>query len=119
MDDNTVYIIIGVAVVAILYLVVLYNSIVSVKNQAQRGWADVISYERNKLKIIPKLEEVLKSYEDYEGNILNSITGLREHISKLDNYDISADKLNETESLTRKLQSGISLHAENYPDFKI
>lgn len=46
------------AIVVSLYVVVTYNRIVAAGNAAMRAWAGVITFERQKNKLIPGLLEL-------------------------------------------------------------
>jgi len=58
-------IIISVGVIILILLVwviVIYNSIIGKHNRAKRSWSDVIAYERLKNDVLPQLENMLGEY---------------------------------------------------------
>ena len=61
MDSSMVFLIVfGIIILAV---VLIYNGIISRANAAQRAWANVITQERQKNKIIPHLQAVTEQYQ--------------------------------------------------------
>ncbi|MFC4891722.1 LemA family protein [Pseudofrancisella aestuarii] len=100
------------------YLTYLYNSIISADNSAKRAWSDLVAYKRNLLKIIPKLEESISSYRNYESETLHSITKLRTSIDSLSTKEIDTSSLKETEELSKDVSTALKVSLENYPELK-
>lgn len=65
------------ALCGIGYLISLFNSLIQVRNNIGKAWAniDVLLIQRN--EEIPKLIDVTKAYVQYEKNVLESLTKLR------------------------------------------
>lgn len=106
----------GVAIVA-LFVIYTYNLIVKQGNAVQRAWADVITYERGKLAVLEKIENMVKTYSSFEEGMLTSITRLRQHIDQLPK---SADgsTLNKIEAQTSQLMKTLQVQVEAYPELK-
>lgn len=104
--------------VFIIAVVTIYNGIVSRKNAVERAWAGVITQERQKNAILPELEQVVSEHKEFEADILKDITRLRSKISDLSEHTIDSQRLAEIETLMNKVQSGISVTIEAYPDLK-
>ena len=102
MDTLTVALLL-IVVVAIT-VVVVYNGIVSRKNAAERGWAGVITQERQKDKILPELEKVVSEHKGFESTVLKDITSLRAGLSNL------KDGVIETEMLFSWVESSIGMY---------
>ena len=96
----------------------IYNAIISARNGAERAWADVITYERLKNEVIPKIEKVAGEYKEFEASVLQKITRLRSAISRLDAGKIQPELLGDVERLTRSVQEKIAIAVENYPELK-
>lgn len=111
-------IIIGLLVVVVIAAVTIYNGIVSRKNAVERGWAGVITQERQKGKILPELEKVVSEHKEFETEILTDITRLRSKLSELNESTIDPNTLGEIETLMSKVQGGINVTMEAYPDLK-
>lgn len=111
-------IIIGILVVVVIAIVSIYNGIVSRKNAVERAWAGVISQERQKNNILPELENVVSEHKEFEAGILTDITRLRSKLGELSERKIDTQGLGEIETLMGKVQSGINVTMEAYPDLK-
>src|SRR5690554_124842 len=100
------------------FVVPVYNGIVNRKNAVQRAWATVLVHERQKMKVLPALEQAVNNYSEFEKGLLTQITQLREHLSGLGGSQPDADRLNQSEALTREIMESIKLTVEAYPDLK-
>ncbi|GAA0813208.1 LemA family protein [Colwellia asteriadis] len=104
----------------ILFIVIvkIYNGIIRRHNAVKRAWANVITQQRQKNKIIPYLESSLNKYGDYEQALQKQITQLREAITNLSESDIDHSSLKTAQESTRALVGGIRVAVEAYPDLK-
>src|SRR5690606_25929801 len=115
MEGFIVFLLIMAAILgAIIYI---YNGIVQSRNAVERGWADVITWERKKNKTFPKLEELAKHYTGFEETVMTKVAELRSALAKLsDSVDPAA--LAAVEQQTTSLLKGINIAVEAYPDLK-
>lgn len=113
----TIYLSIFALVVALI-VVFVYNGIVGRMNAVERAWADVMTQERQKNKIIPHLEEVVKRYQAYEESLQTKITALRTSLQRLQAGNVDTDGLADTEQKTRHLMEALNVAVENYPELK-
>ncbi len=103
-----------VAVVIGWYFLSIYNSLIFLRNQIDKAWAniDVLLKQRNDL--IPNLVETVKGYMKHEREVLTEITKLRVSI-------ISAtgpkEKARASEGISAALKSIFAV-AENYPKLR-
>jgi len=106
-----------ILVVLVISLIVLYNGIIGAHNRAQRAWADVLTYERQKTKVLDALQPQVGNYQDYEQKLLTDITQLRSAIAGL---PAAADgrALVTTEKATLALLDSLRVTYEAYPDLK-
>ncbi|MGZ4359411.1 MAG: LemA family protein [Gaiellaceae bacterium] len=72
-----VWIIIGVVVILALWLVVLYNRLVRLRNGAQNAWAQVDVQLRRRYDLIPNLVETVKGYASHERETFEEVTRAR------------------------------------------
>ena len=131
-----IYIIIGVIILILIYILIAYNSFIHSKNLVNEAFStmniylkkrwDIIPnlveavkgysiYEKETLtKIIPNLVEAVKGYSIYEKETLTKITSLRNS-----NYDSLSmnNKINLNEEISKYLSTIIAV-SENYPDLK-
>lgn len=111
--------IVAAVIVAVIIIAGLsiYNGIIGGGNRAQRAWADVLVYERQKTKVLDQLQKVLEDFKIYESSLLEKITGLRSAIKDL---PASADgnALASVESASKELMGGLRIAFEAYPELK-
>ena len=110
------YIILIILVVLAIWVLMGYNDIIGKFNLVQRGWADVTAQERQRGRIIPELESLLKDHKNYESDLLPKITALRSGLSTLNDDQVDPSKLKDISLASKELQSGIKLTAEAYPE---
>lgn len=116
MESN--YVLIGSLVFALIYIIILYNKIISGKNAFQRAWADVITQERQKLNTIPELQKIVEDHKEFERTILDGIVSLRSGLQKLKSDNVDPKALEDIETQTAEIKRGINLTVEAYPDLK-
>jgi LemA protein len=79
-----------IAIVLLLVIVIpisINNQIIQLKNLVKRNWADVLAQERMKLKLMPELEKLAKTYQEYEKGLFEKVAALRTTISAIANSD--------------------------------
>lgn len=108
------YIIIGIIVLLLIYILVTYNKLVESNNIVREAFSTMDIYLKKRWDLIPNLVEIVKGYAKHEKDVLNQITTLRTN-----NYqNMSIDKkINVNEQLTQGISKIIAI-SENYPDLK-
>ena len=71
------YAALGLALLVLAGAVVLYNRLISDRNQARQGYADIDVQLKRRADLIPRLVEVVRGYAAYEKAVLTSVTELR------------------------------------------
>lgn len=112
------YVILAIIVIVIIWAVVVYNSIFNHYNASERAWADVIAQERQRGRIIPELEKVLKQHTAYESNVQEQITKLRQGLSELNDNVIDSKKYSEVNTTQKELMKSLHIAVENYPELQ-
>jgi LemA protein len=107
-----------VLVILALWVLFAYNEIVKKFNLVKRGWADVTAQERQRGRIIPELEKLLKDHKQYETDLLPKIVALRSGLSALNDGEVDPSKLKEINLASKELKSGLALTVEAYPELK-
>ncbi len=106
---------IGVLIAGVFYIVILYNSLISKKNQVQNVFASIDALLKKRYDLIPNLVATVQKYMEHERGTLTEITELR---AKAVSGTLSDDeKVDMDNKLTRTL-GGIMVAVENYPDLK-
>ena len=110
----TLYIIIGVIVIILLYVLITYNGLVKSNNLVKEAFSTMDVYLKKRWDLIPNLVEVVKAYAKYEKEIIEKITALRANAYESMSID---NKINVNEQLTQDLSKIIAI-SENYPELK-
>lgn len=104
-----------VALVIVVILVLIYNSLVAKKNQVQNISASVDVMLKKRYDLIPNLVALASRYMEHEKELLTQITSLRALAMK---PDISqADKISLDKKLSTALGS-VMVAMEAYPELK-
>ena len=100
--------------VLVVYAVVLFNSLVQVKNNVEKAFKniDVLLLQRH--DELPKLIDTCKGYMKHEGKILERLTTLREHYSNAG----TMDKKTQIENQLNQQYLTLAGRWEAYPDLK-
>ena len=110
----TFWIILGVAVV---YLVTLYNSLVTVKNGVSKAWANIDVLLKQRHDELPKLVDTCKQYMQHEQATLEKVIAARSQVSAArEAHNVGA--LGTAEGALRSGLGQLFALAENYPDLK-
>jgi len=102
-------------VVIALILVLMYNSLVSKKNQVENIFAGVDAVLKKRYDLIPNLVASVSKYMEHEKGILEEVTKLRADANKPNISD--AQKMALDAKVTSALGS-IMVAVENYPELK-
>jgi len=75
------WIIVGiVAGFIVLFVIVLYNSVIRLRNQVKNSWAQIDVQLKRRNDLIPNLVETVKGYMKHEKTVLQNITRARSAI---------------------------------------
>ena len=103
--------------VIVVYLVMLYNGLVSVKNNVALAWANIDVLLRQRHDELPKLVEVCKNYKQFEQETLVRIAEARSRVAAArETRNIGA--LGPAEAALRSGVAGVFAVAERYPELK-
>lgn len=108
------YIIIGIIVLLVLYVLTTYNSFVKIKNRVSEAFSTMDVYLKKRWDLIPNLVETVKGYAKHEESILEEVTKLRSA-----SYDNMSDK--DKVEVNQKLSQGVAkliAIGEAYPELK-
>ncbi|MEA3371281.1 MAG: LemA family protein [Campylobacterota bacterium] len=104
-----------VLIVVGIILILMYNSLVSKKNQVENIFASVDTQLKKRYDLIPNLVASVSKYMEHEKSLLTEVTKLRAEANKpniSDEHKIALDA-----KMTSALGS-IMIAVENYPDLK-
>jgi LemA protein len=112
----------GIIVIALLfslvfYLILIYNNLVSLKNNVAKNWANIDVLLKQRYAELPKLIDACQAYMTYEQETLTKVVEARKSaLFATESKDLVALGAAEL-----SLQSGLSklfALSENYPDLK-
>jgi LemA protein len=71
------WILLGIVVVLLLWLVVIYNRLVSLRQTCAQSWADIEVQLKQRHELIPNLVETVKGYAAHERGTLDAVISAR------------------------------------------
>lgn len=101
-----------------LWAITVHNNILRMSQTVIRSWADVITYERQKIKILESLEPILTNIISHESKVYGNITSMRSSINSLNNNKLDADEIEKIEDSSQEVFKQLYAVQENYPDLK-
>ena len=66
-----------VLVVFVAYIIGIYNSLISLKNRINNGWAQIETQLQRRYDLIPNLVETVKGYAAHEKEVLDRVSTAR------------------------------------------
>lgn len=105
--------IIAVAVFAI-YLIVIYNRLVSYKNRRENAFADIDVQLKQRHDLVPQLVSAVKGYMEHEAGVLREVTEARARAQGAGSID---ERIEAEQQLTSAIR-GFQIQVEAYPDLK-
>lgn len=108
------WIIIGIIVVMLLYIILAYNRLIRLQNLTKEGWSGIDVQLKQRANLIPNLVESVKGYMGHESGVLEKVTELRTQALASPNLQERANNENMLTSALRQLFAV----SENYPDLK-
>ena len=108
------YIALGIIIVLVSYLVIKYNSFISLVNRTKEAWADIDVQLKRRYDLIPNLVNTVKGYATHESGTFEKITEAR---SKAMQAGTPAEKGEAENILSGTLKSLFAI-SEAYPDLK-
>jgi LemA protein len=111
---ETIYIILAIIAVVVLYVIALYNGLIKLKNRVKEAWSDIDVQLKRRYNLIPNLVETVKGYATHEKELFENVTKARTAAMGATGVK---DKAETENMLTGALKSLFAV-SENYPDLK-
>ncbi len=108
------WIVLGVAALAVIILISIYNRLVALRQNREQSFADIDVQLKQRFDLVPQLVETVKGYAGHEKQILENVTAARAGVQ---NAHGLGDRIAAENVLTRAMV-GLYAVAENYPDLK-
>ncbi|MBT9160785.1 MAG: hypothetical protein DDT26_02081 [Dehalococcoidia bacterium] len=113
---TAVYVIIGIAVLLIIWLVITYNGLVRLRNQVKNAWSQIDVQLKRRHDLIPNLVNTVKGYAAHERETLEGVTNARNLAQAAIGSGVAAQAKAEGE-LSGFLSRLLAV-SESYPDLK-
>ena len=108
------WIIVGVLVVFVFWLIAIYNGLIRFRNRTDEAWSDIDVQLKRRYDLIPNLVNTVKGYAQHERELFEKVTKAR--TAAMGAQDPS-EKAEAENMLSGTLKSLFAV-AENYPDLK-
>jgi LemA protein len=108
------WIVLGIVVVVILFIIGIYNTLIRLRNRVKNAWSQIDVQLKRRHDLIPNLVETAKGYMKHERETLENITKAR-------GQAVGAQGVGEISKAESALSGAIGrfmLVVENYPDLK-
>src|ERR1700684_1069737 len=77
LGGHVCWILLAVVVVAVIFVISLYNGLVSLRVQCDNAWADIDVQLKRRYDLIPNLVETVKGYAAHEKGTLEGVVAAR------------------------------------------
>ena len=114
--STTGWIVLGVVVVFVLWIIMIYNGLVAMRQRVNQAFADVDVQLRQRHDLIPNLVETVKGYASHERGTLEAVVQARNAALTAQAGGVGAQVAAEN-MLSGALRQLFAL-SESYPDLK-
>ena len=108
------WIVIGAAVLLVVFFVLGYNRLVRLRNEVETGWANIDVQLQRRADLIPNLVESVRAYAAHERAVFEEVTRARAELQRAGTPGSAAEA---NEGLTAALGRLFAV-AEAYPELK-
>jgi LemA protein len=111
------WVVLGVVVLIVIWLVLTYNGLVTARNRTQEAWSEIDVELKRRHDLIPNLVNTVQGYMGHERGTLEAVTNARANAVAAGATG-DPQKIGQAENmLTQSLRSLFAV-SENYPDLK-
>ena len=100
---DLIYIVLGVVVAVILYVIIVYNGLVRLRVRVNGAWSDIEVQMKRRYNLVPNLVETVKGYANHEASTLEKLTQAR--VAALANEGTPGDQAQSENLLAGALKS--------------
>ncbi len=111
------YVLIGIVVLVVLFVVMSYNGLVTLRNRAKEGLSDIGVQQKRRWDLIPNLIETVKGYAAHENDVLMRVTEARTKAMSAGQSGNLKEMQGAENMLSGALKTVFAL-SESYPDLK-
>src|SRR3982751_6704499 len=111
------WVVLGIVVLLILWLVFTYNGLITARNRTQEAWSEIDVELKRRHDLIPNLVNTVQGYMTHERGTLEAVTNARAAaVSAGATGDPS--KIGPAENMLSQSLRSLFAVSENYPDLK-
>ena len=100
-----------ILLVIVVWAVMVYNSLVSLRNKVKEGFSTMDVFMKKRFDLIPNLVQTVKGYASHEAEVLEKVVALRNGASSME-AKLEADK-----QISQALRN-LYVQVEAYPELK-
>ena len=108
------YVIIALIVIAIFWVIGMYNGLIRLKNQTQEAWSDIDVQLKRRYDLIPNLVNTVKGYAEHERELFEKVTEARSRAMQAQ----GPEEKGKAENMLAGTLKSLFAVAENYPNLK-
>lgn len=111
------WIILAVIGLIIIWLIAIYNGLITLRNRADEAWSDIDVQLKRRYDLIPNLVEAVKGYASHEKEVFENVTAARAAAVNAEKGG-NPGEIAKTENMLAGTLKTLFAVAENYPDLK-
>src|SRR6266571_46677 len=111
------WIVLGIVVLVVLWLIFTYNGLISARNRTQEAWSEIDVELKRRHDLIPNLVNTVQGYMGHERGTLEAVTNARAAAVSAGATGDPA-KIGQAENMLSQSLRSLFAVSENYPDLK-
>ena len=111
------WVVVGVVILVVLWLVLTYNGLVTARNRTQEAWSEIDVELKRRHDLIPNLVATVQGYVGHERGTLEAVTNARASAVAAGATGDPA-KIGQAENMLSQSLRSLFAVSENYPDLK-
>jgi LemA protein len=111
------WIVVGIVVLVVLWLVFTYNGLIAARNRTQEAWSEIDVELKRRHDLIPNLVNTVQGYMGHERGTLEAVTNARAGAVAAGATGDPA-KIGQAENVLSQSLRSLFAVSENYPDLK-
>lgn len=111
---SILYIVLGVIIALVLYLVFKYNGFVTLKTRVEEAWADIDVQLKRRYDLIPNLVNTVKGYATHESTAFEKVSEARSRAMQAG----TPSEKGEAENILSGTLKSLFAISEAYPELK-
>ena len=110
------WIVLGIIVLLIIWIIGMYNGLVKAKIKVDNSWSDIRVYLKKRFDLIPNLVNTVKGYATHESQTFEKVTAARNAAASVPAGDVQGAA--QANQVLGGALRGLLAVAESYPELK-